>query len=90
MLKSQGGRAIAQAVVACFPPRQTVFEPGSGHVGFVVDKVALEQGFSEYYDFPCQFSFHQTLNTHLSTGAGTIGQTAADVQSGLSHPTWRN
>jgi hypothetical protein len=26
-------------------------------VGFVVDKVALGQVFSEYFDFPCQFSF---------------------------------
>jgi hypothetical protein len=31
-------------------------------VGFVVDKVALGQGFSEYFGFPCQFSFH-----HFST-----------------------
>jgi hypothetical protein len=26
-------------------------------VGFVVDKVALGQDFSEYLGFPCQFSF---------------------------------
>jgi hypothetical protein len=32
----------------------TVFKPGSGHVGFVVDKVALGQVFSEYFGFPCQ------------------------------------
>jgi hypothetical protein len=34
------------------------FEPKSGHVGFVVDKVALGQVFSEYFSFPCQSSFH--------------------------------
>jgi hypothetical protein len=28
------------------------FEPSSGHVGFVVYKL-----FSEYFGFPCQFSF---------------------------------
>jgi hypothetical protein len=28
--------------------------PGSGQVGFVVDKVALGQVFSEYFCFPCQ------------------------------------
>jgi hypothetical protein len=55
-----------------------------GHVGFVVDKVALKQVFSEYFGFPCQFSFHQMLNTHLLSGAGTIGQLVADVPSGLS------
>jgi hypothetical protein len=36
------GRAIAG-----FPPRWPGFEPGSGHVGFVVVKVALGQFFSE-------------------------------------------
>jgi hypothetical protein len=33
-------------------------------VGFVVDKVALEQVFSEYFGFPCQSSFHQFLHNH--------------------------
>jgi hypothetical protein len=51
-----------------------------------VDKVALGQVFSEYFGFPCQFSFHRLLHTHhhLSSGAGTIGQQVADVPSGLS------
>jgi hypothetical protein len=59
----------------------------SGHVGFVVDKVALGQVFSEYFGFPCQFSFHRLLHIHhhhQSSGAGTIGQLVADVPSGLS------
>jgi hypothetical protein len=56
-----------------------------GHVGFVVDKVALGQVFSEYIGFPCQFSFHRLLHTHhLSSGAGTIGELVVDVPSGLS------
>jgi hypothetical protein len=48
-------------------------KPGSSPVGFVVDKVALGQVFSEYFGFPCQF--HQFLHNHphLSPGAGTIG-----------------
>jgi hypothetical protein len=54
-------------------------------VGFVVDKVALGQIFSEYFGFLCQFSFHFLLHTHhLSSGTDTIGQLAADVTSGLS------
>jgi hypothetical protein len=54
-------------------------------VGFVVDKVALGQIFSEHFGFPCQSYFHQMLDTHhLSSGAGTIGQILADVPSGLS------
>jgi hypothetical protein len=61
-------------LVAGFPPRRPGFNPRSGHVGFVVDKVALGQVFSEYFGFPYQ-SFHQLLyKHHLSSGAGTIGQ----------------
>jgi hypothetical protein len=51
-----------------------------------VDEVALGQIFSEYFGFPCQFAFHRLLHTHyhLSSGAGTIGETVAAVPSGLS------
>jgi hypothetical protein len=66
-------------------PRRPRFELRLDHVGFVVDKVTLGQVFSEYFGFPCQFSFHGLLHTlHLSSGAGTIGQLVADVPSGLS------
>jgi hypothetical protein len=53
-------------------------------VGFVVKKVSLGQVSSEYFGFPCQFSFHQMLHNHLSSGAGTVGQLVAYVPSGLS------
>jgi hypothetical protein len=45
-------------------------------VGFVVDKVALGQVFSEYFGFLCQSSFHQLIcnHHHLSPVAGKIGQ----------------
>jgi hypothetical protein len=33
-------------------------------VGFVVDKAALGQVFSEYFGFPCPSSFHQILHHH--------------------------
>jgi hypothetical protein len=57
----------------------------SGHVGFVVDILALGQVFSEYFGFPCQFTFHRLLHNHrLSSEAGTIGQIVAEVPSGLS------
>jgi hypothetical protein len=73
------GRAIAG-----FPPRQPGFDPKSGHVGFLVDKEALGKVVSEYFGFPCQFSFHRLLHTHhLSSRAGTTGQLVADVPSGL-------
>jgi hypothetical protein len=68
-------------LIAGFSPPTPRFETESGHVEFVVDRV-----FSEYFGFPCQFSFHRLLHTHhhLSSGAGTTGQTVADVPSGLS------
>jgi hypothetical protein len=72
-------------LVAGLPRRRPAFEPRSGHVGFVVDKVALGQVSSEYFSFPCQFSFHRLLHIHhLSSGAGTIVHLVADVPNGLS------
>jgi hypothetical protein len=75
-------------LVAGFPPRRPGFEPRSGLVGLVVDKVALVQVFSDCFGFPCQFSFHQMLHNHphLSSWAGITGQLMADVPSGLSLP----
>jgi hypothetical protein len=35
-----------------FLPRRPRFELGSSHVKFVVDKVAMVQVFSKYFDFP--------------------------------------
>jgi hypothetical protein len=46
--------------------------------------VALVQVFSKYFGFPCLFSFHKMLHTHLSSKAGTTGQLVADVPNGLS------
>jgi hypothetical protein len=70
-------------LVGGFPQRRPGFEPRSGHVEFVVDKVAPRQIFSEYFGFPCQFSFHRLLHIHhhKPSEAGTTGQLVADVQS---------
>jgi hypothetical protein len=72
-------------LLANFSPRRPEFDPRSGHMGSVVDKVAVEQIFSEYFGFPCQFSFQRLLHNHhhhhhLSSGAGTIGQIVADAE----------
>jgi hypothetical protein len=78
------GRAIAQAVSRCFPPRWPGFDLGSGQVGFVVDKVALGRVFSEYFGFHYQSSFHQILHHHNHPEQATIGQSVAAVPSGHS------
>jgi hypothetical protein len=76
LVKKCKGRAIAQAVSRWLPTAAARVQPGSSLVGFVVDKVALGQVFSEYFGFPCQSLFHQFVHNHhhLSPGAGTIGQ----------------
>jgi hypothetical protein len=90
MNKGSFGRAIAQAVSRRLPMAAAQARGQAGYAGFVVDKVTLQQVFSEY------FSLHRLLHTHrhLSSGAGTIGQLMEDVPSGLSltppHPTSRN
>jgi hypothetical protein len=45
-IKTAYGRAVAQRLDAGFPPRRRGFASGQ-HVGFVVDKAALGQVFSE-------------------------------------------
>jgi hypothetical protein len=64
--KTKSGRAVAQRLDAGFPPRRPWFASGQ-HVGFVVDKAALGQVFSEYFGFPCQ-SIHRFLHYHNHPG----------------------
>jgi hypothetical protein len=44
-------------LAAGLPTRRPEFDPGSVHVGFVVDKVALGQGFPKYCGLPLPISF---------------------------------
>jgi hypothetical protein len=53
-------------------------------MGFVVDKVALGQVFSEHFGFSCHYSFHKLFYTHHISGTGAVGELVADIQSGLS------
>jgi hypothetical protein len=55
------GRALAQAVTLRLPIAAARARIRAEYVGFVVDKAALGQVFSEYFSFPCQ-SFHQFLH----------------------------
>jgi hypothetical protein len=77
------GRAIAQAVSRWLPTDVVRgSHPGLVMWDFVVDKVALGQVFSEYFGFPCQFSFHQLLQKLSSsiTGVCTIGQSGGSTR----------
>jgi hypothetical protein len=68
------GLAVAQAVSHRAPTTATRVQVQARSIGFVVDKVALGQVFSDYFGFPCQFSFHRLLHIHhhLSSGTGAI------------------
>jgi hypothetical protein len=56
------------------PAQWAVFDPKLGHVGFVVDRVALVQIFSEYFGLLCRNSFHQLqlLHTHHPLHLGLV------------------
>jgi hypothetical protein len=62
-------------LVAGFPSRRQEFASGQ-HVGFVVDKAALGQVFSEFssvhFSFHCQSSFHQFLHHHNHPGRAQL------------------
>jgi hypothetical protein len=71
-------------LLAGFPDRRPEFKPTSGHMGFVVDKMALEHVSSEYFGFRCQFVLHRLFHTHnyqLLSWAGVIGKILAGVPS---------
>jgi hypothetical protein len=74
------GRSIAQV----FSRRDSTAEAQVGLCGICDEQSGIGAGFSEYFGFPCQFSFHQMLHIYISSGAGTIDQLVVDVPSGLS------
>jgi hypothetical protein len=66
---SLDGRAMAQAVSRRPLTASPGFTPGTIHVGFVVDKVALGQFFLRLLRvFPCQYHSTVVLHTHTSSG----------------------
>jgi hypothetical protein len=67
-IKSTKGRAVAQAVSRWIPTAAARVRVRAEHVGFVVDEVALDQVFPEYFGFNCQSSFHQFLHHHNHSG----------------------
>jgi hypothetical protein len=63
------GRTIAEAVSRWLPTAAARVRAWVWQVGFVVEKVASGQVFSEYFGFSCQNrSFHQLLHPHNHLG----------------------
>jgi hypothetical protein len=71
-------------LVTGIPSRRPWIEPRSGHVGFVVDKVALGQVFFRVLRFPLPILIPPTAPHSFVIRGGTTGQLVADVPSGLS------
>jgi hypothetical protein len=58
------GRTIAQAVSRWLPGAAARVRALLDHVGFVVEKMAMRQVFSEYFGLNCQSSFHHIRHPH--------------------------
>jgi hypothetical protein len=60
MKQEEEGKAVLQKrhLVTGFPLRRPGYDARVGHVGFAVDKVALERVSSYDFSFFCLFSFH--------------------------------
>jgi hypothetical protein len=56
----------------------------------MVDEVAQGEVFSEYFDFPCHFSFPKMLHScHMSSGSSAIAHLRPKYESTLSHSNLR-
>jgi hypothetical protein len=71
---------MAQAVSRWLPIAEARVRARVCHVGFVVDKVALGQVFSEYFGFPCPSLFHQITITRGKYSRSFGGQHAEWTQ----------
>jgi hypothetical protein len=60
--------------------RKPWFVPGSFHVGFVMDKLALGQVFLRFSVFPCQDHLTIALHNHMSSVGWTVGPLLTAVQ----------
>jgi hypothetical protein len=78
-------RAMLKWLVTGFPPHPPGFTVTSDHVEFVVYTMELGQVFSEYFDFPRQFSFHRLFHNDEPFTAGKMDLLVTDAPSGLSH-----
>jgi hypothetical protein len=55
-------------------------------VRFVVDKVALEQVFSEFFVYSWQFNFTMAFHTHILSGGFMTGLLVAAVDKHILNP----
>jgi hypothetical protein len=78
------GHAMAEAVSRLLPTAAAQVRARVWQVGFVVDKVALGQVFSEYFGLPCQKPFIPP--TSPSSSSQSPGAVAESLQW-ADHPS---
>jgi hypothetical protein len=75
-------------LVADFTSRRFAFNPGSVHMGYVLDMLLLGQLLPEHFVFFCSFAFHHLRYfPRLASGAGAVGCLRPKYQGPQSHPT---
>jgi hypothetical protein len=94
ILRTDVVRAITQAVVVSFSPRRTAFDVRGLHVGFVVGKISLKQGFirvlissSVTYSFS---HYRHYINLAIDSAVKWSIFSRPDLKNGCSHTgeTW--
>jgi hypothetical protein len=90
-VQEESDRATAQAVSRRLPTAAARFQPGSSHVGFMVDEVALRQVFSRVLRFPLPILIPPTA-PHSSVVLGWYSRpnSGGRAKWTQSQPTRRN
>jgi hypothetical protein len=76
------GTRIAQVVSRQFPTAAARVRSQDKSCGICGGQSDTGHDSFENFGFLCQFLSHQMLHTHLSSGAGTVGQLVSDISSG--------
>jgi hypothetical protein len=61
----QKAHIVAQEFSHRPSPQVSEFNSGQLYMGFVMDKVAFGEGFTDYFDFACQYHSTSTASFHI-------------------------
>ena len=87
--KSRVRIAMVQAFGQRPPPRRSRFDPSPIKVRLVVDTVALEQIFSQYFGFPCQYLPTDTQHSSTADAIHLIFANDSVIKWKTSPKSWK-